>query len=249
MSVRNLSFSQNEFYHIYNRGVDKRGIFLDDQDRNRFIRLMFICNGAFPVVYRNTQKLSLSEIRVGNKLSAVGAYCLMHNHFHILVKETEEGGTVKFMSKLLTAYSSYFNRKYERTGTLFGAKFKSSHLDSDEYLKYMFAYIHLNPLKILDPNWKEKTLDLKTAKNFLDKYFCSSHADYAIGTREESVILNKEVFPEYFKNAKDFESYLYDWLNFEITKGLPWEKLGITICLILSWILQSNDVLSWQDLF
>lgn len=244
MTTRKVSFSLNEFYHIYNRGVDKRIIFLDYQDKRRFISLLFLCNGSQPVVYKSVQALPLDEIQVGAKLVSIGAYCLMNNHFHILIKEIEEGGTVKFMSKLLTAYSSYFNKKYNRTGALFGSEFKSSHLDTDEYLKYIFAYIHLNPLKILDPDWKRESLGTETIKDFLNKYNYSSYTDYTMGSREESVILNKKAFPEYFSNKKDFEDYLYEWTDYpnDLSKGRAWTKLGITLCLILGWLVQSDYV-------
>jgi putative transposase len=248
MGLRNISFSLDEFYHIYDRGVDKRIIFFDDNDKERFIRLLYLCNGTFPVIYRNVQTLPIGDIRVGKKLVAIGAYCLMPNHFHVLIKEVEEGGIVRFMSKLLTAYSSYFNKKYDRTGALFGTEFKASHLDSDEYLKYIFAYIHLNPVKVIDPNWKEKLFNVDTARVFLNRYSYSSYKDYAIGNREESLILNKVAFPEYFKDRDNFQNYLYDWIDIRReleplkldTKETPWEKLGITLCLVISWVIQSD---------
>ena len=165
MTVRKIAFSVEEFYHLYSRGVDKRPIFLDDSDKKRFVRLLFICNGIKPVMYRETSKLPFKNIDTGQKLVAIGAYCLMPNHFHLLIKEITEGGVVKFMSKLLTAYSTYFNKKHERIGALFGSEFKSSHLDSNEYLKYIFSYIHLNPLKTLSVNWRNEN------PNIPQKYF------------------------------------------------------------------------------
>jgi len=94
MTVRKITFSIEEFYHLYSRGVDKRLIFLDDNDRKRFVRLLFLCNGIKPVMYRETQKLSLADVETGPKLVAIGAYCLMPNHFHLLIKEITEGGIV-----------------------------------------------------------------------------------------------------------------------------------------------------------
>ncbi|MBX4189248.1 transposase [Candidatus Parcubacteria bacterium] len=194
--------------------MDKREIFLDDHDKKRFVRLLYLCNGSKSVEYRILKDKPLSDIDMGEKLVAIGAYCLMSNHFHLLIRETVEGGIVKFMSKLLTAHSSYFNKKYGRTGALFGSEFKSSHLNSDEYLKYMFAYIHLNPLKILDSNWKSKAINPVIASQFLDRYNFSSQADYKEKWREEMLILNRAAFPEYFANKGDFEAFLYDWLDY-----------------------------------
>ena len=214
MTVRKIIFSVEEFYHLYSRGVDKRSIFLDDADRKRFVRLLFLCNGTKPVMYRETKKLSLKDIDAGQKLVAIGAYCLMPNHFHLLIKEITEGGIVKFMSKLLTAYSTYFNKKYERAGSLFSSEFKSTHLDVDKYLKYIFAYIHLNPLKILNANWKNEKMDISQTELFLNAYKYSSYHDHISENREEYMILNKVVFPEYFKNVDNFKNNIYDWINF-----------------------------------
>ncbi|MDB5266870.1 MAG: hypothetical protein JWN89_685 [Parcubacteria group bacterium] len=215
MSARTTIFSINEYYHLYSRGVDKRVIFLNDEDRKRFIRLLYLCNNEAPVVYKITQHKNLTDIPRKKKLVSIGAYCLMPNHFHLLVKETEEGGIAKFMSKLLTAYSSYFNKRYERTGTLFGSGFKASHLDSDEYLRYMFAYIHLNPLKLFDPEWKARKIESEPAKKFLESYSFSSHFDYLERDREEKHILDTEAFPSYFIGSKDFKRQMYEWLNFD----------------------------------
>jgi putative transposase len=177
---------------------------------------MYICNGGKPVVYRNIKGVSLDKIDVGDKLVAIGAYCLMSNHFHILIKEIVEGGTVKFMSKLLTGYSMYFNKKYERTGALFGSEFKSEHLDSDEYLRYIFSYIHLNPVKIIDPKWKENGVtDLPKTERFLEGYDFSSYKDYIGNKREWEQILNRTAFPDYFSETKDVSSHIKDWLEYE----------------------------------
>lgn len=214
MTVRKIIFSVEEFYHLYSRGVDKRSLFLDDTDRKRFVRLLFICNGTKPVMYRETKKLSLKNIDTGQKLVAIGTYCLMPNHFHLLIKEITNGGIVKFMSKLLTAYSTYFNKKHERTGSLFSSEFKSTHLNTDEYLKYIFAYIHMNPLKIFDVNWKEENLNISQVESLLNNYVYSSYLDYLSENREEYIILNKEVFPKYFNTAEDFKRNIHDWINF-----------------------------------
>jgi len=165
-------------------------------------------------MYRETQKLSLADVETGPKLVAIGAYCLMPNHFHLLIKEITEGGIVKFMSKLLTAYSAYFNKKYERAGALFGSEFKSTHLDADEYLKYIYSYIHLNPLKLFNTNWKSEKLDSSKVESFLNKYKYSSYQDYLSKDREEYAILNHAVFPKYFNDADHFKKNIGDWISF-----------------------------------
>ena len=148
----------------------------------------------------------------------------MPNHFHLLLREKKEGGISMFMEKFLTAYSMYFNKKNGRTGKLFEGVFKAIHVDNDEYLKYLFSYIHLNPVKIIDPLWKESGIsDKEKAKQYLGNYPYSSYFDYLGRARGENLILNKEAFPEYFENSKEFEQFIDDWLLLKEFQGLPLE--------------------------
>lgn len=220
---RKIIFSPDEYYHVYNRGVEKRTIFATSSDRERFLRLMYAANGENPVVLRDYQGLPLAEIEKGEDLVGIGAYCLMPNHFHILVREVSDGGISKFMSKLTTGYSMYFNKKNERKGSLFEGTFKAIHVDDDEYLKYLFSYIHLNPVKLIDPTWKETGIkDIQEAKKYLREYRFSSYVDYLDknNKREELALLKKELFPDYFSLTRDFESFIEEWLTF--TKDYPW---------------------------
>ncbi|MEK7567462.1 MAG: transposase [Patescibacteria group bacterium] len=224
---RKFSFSIGEFYHIYNRGTEKRKIFLNEKDYRRFIKLLFLSNGTKPVVIKDLpQGRSLGEVSKGNNLVSIGAYCLMPNHFHLLVREITENGITKFMSKLSTAYSMYFNKTNERTGSLFEGRFKALHVENDEYLKYLFSYIHLNPIKIIDKNWKSKTLiNTKNIKEYLENYSYSSYLDYVGKDRAEKIILNKNSFPEYFESFKEFQKFVYWWLEFKSKdepKDRPW---------------------------
>jgi putative transposase len=219
---RKITFAVGEYYHLYNRGVDKREIFLDDSDRKRFMRLLFIANGTKPFEYRNMKDKSFLEIERDEPLVAIGAFCLMPNHFHLLVKETVDSGLSDFMEKLTTGYSKYFNTKYKRTGTLFQGVFQAQHVDRDEYLKYLYAYIHLNPIKLIDSKWKETGIqDKKKAQKYLASYPHSSFIDYARGDevqREEAQILSKKEFPEYFSDQRDFSDLVNDWLLFQEEK-------------------------------
>jgi len=140
----------------------------------------------------------------------------MPNHFHILVKEKVAGGTSLFMQKLSTAYTMYFNVKNERTGALFAGCFKATHASHDEYLKYLISYIHLNPIKIIDPAWKDTGIkNPMEAKNFLERYRYSSYSEYTKILRPESAILNISAFPEYFSAADGFENTLQSWLLYK----------------------------------
>ena len=218
--ARKLSFSVSECYHIYNRGTEKRDIFLDKADYLRFIVSLYISNNTDVMHISNLINQGETLMKILNmdkkgSLVDIGAYCLMPNHFHLLVKEKTENGISKFMSKLTTGYSMYFNKRYDRTGNLFQGVFKSTHADSDEYLKYLFAYIHLNPVKLVDAEWKENGIkDKNTADYFLKGYSYSSYFDYSnIGNRPEIKIINKDAFPKYFSKTKDFEDFINDWLS------------------------------------
>ncbi len=215
--MRNLGFSIGEYYHIYNRGVDKRIVFNEKRDYLRFIFLLYICNNTEPIHTYQKKPKQYSELFnyvKSDTLVDIGAYCLMPNHFHILVKEKCDGGTSKFMQKLSTAYTMYFNSKYLRTGSLFQNTFKAQHSSNDRYLKYLFSYIHLNPVKIIEPHWKNSGIkNYSRTRHFLQSYQFSSYLDYQNLIRAESKILNKFSFPDYLKNAHDFESSICDFLD------------------------------------
>lgn len=218
---RKFVFSEGEFYHIYNRGTDKRSIFIEKEDYNRFLLILHLCNNTKSVDISNLLRDGISfndlmDINIEERLVDIGAYCLMPNHFHLLVRENRKDGISLFMKKLLTAYSMYFNIKHKRKGGLFEGPFLAKHVDSDEYLKYLLSYIHLNPIKLLCPKWKEEgILDEFGAKRYLAGYKYSSYLDYLGIKRREEKILNRKVFPEYFKEFKEFEDFIKEWLFFK----------------------------------
>jgi REP element-mobilizing transposase RayT len=215
MSVRRVQFAKGEYYHLYTRGVEKRKIFLDDADRRRFMRLLYSANSDLSVHLSNYQGKALLDIPRGLSITAIGAWCLMPNHLHLLVKETKENGISEFMQKLLTGYSMYFNKKYQRTGSLFESKFNAKHLDTDQYLKYQYTYIHLNPVGIVDAGWKKKKItNITNAKRFISTYPYSSYLDYEDEEREERILLQSDVFPNYFTQPQDFEAMVDEWLEF-----------------------------------
>ncbi len=215
MAIREISFAPGCYYHIYNRGNSKQKIFLDKNDYHRFIKLLYISNSRQNFAIRNFSKKNIYDVDRGQKLVSMGAFCLMSNHFHILLCQPENGDISKFMQKLSTSYSMYFNKKYERTGGLFESKFKSEYVETDRHLKYLFSYIHLNPLKIVDPKWREKSgNDLSGSMKFLENYNFSSFDEYIGKSRIEQVILDRQDFPEYFPAEKIFLEEITEWINF-----------------------------------
>lgn len=210
---RKIKISIGEVYHIYSRGVDKRIIFLSIKDKERFIKLLYLCNSKDKFKFDHYKKLPLSKIPPPERIVAVGAYCLMNNHFHILVKEITENGISTFMEKLLTAYSMYFNKKYRRSGALFEGRFKARHVDKDNYLRYLYCYIHLNPIKFVDSDWQNNELVIDDKfRDFLDGYYFSSYFDYKGQDREEGLILSRQDFPDYFQRIS-FEKIVKNWIE------------------------------------
>ena len=217
MSIRQVDLVQGEYYHIYNRGNSKQKIFHDREDYLRFIALLYISNSSesFNLYDLNRDtNFNVYEIERTNLLVDVGAFCLMPNHFHILITERIEGGISKFMQKLSTAYSMYYNKKYKRTGSLFEGKFKSQHAGIDQHLKYLFSYIHLNPIKLIQKDWKEKGIrNKKEAINYLNKYTYSSYLDFIGEKRVQNKIINVKAFPKYFSNKNLFIEEIFEWLT------------------------------------
>jgi putative transposase len=218
MSIRKVNFAKGEFYHIYNRGNSKQIIFRNNEDYSRFISLLYISNMDKNFNFYNLKRnnsLDIFQIERGNLLVNIGAYCLMPNHFHLLLTEVTEGGISKFMQKLTTSYSMYFNKKYDRTGGLFEGKFKSRYIDSDRYLKYMFSYTHLNPIKLIQKDWKEKGIrDKKVVLEYLYKYKYSSYLDFFEKQRTQRNILKLELFPKYFIDKNSFKKEIFEWINY-----------------------------------
>lgn len=215
MAIRKVDFSTNEYYHLYNRGNSKQEIFLDREDYEHFVRLLYLCNSLRNITSRDISK-NIYDFDREETLVYIGVYCLMPNHFHLLIKEKSGNGISKFMQKVSTAYVMYFNKKYTRTGGLFEGKFKSQHIGIDKYMKYLFSYIHLNPIKLIEPKWKEKGIkNIQGAMVFLNKYQYSSYLDYINGDRVRLKLLDKKEFPGYFLNKSSIESEIFDWLKYK----------------------------------
>jgi putative transposase len=219
MPVRKVTFVPGEFYHLYNRGNSRQEIFLSNQDHQRFVDLLYVANGSSSLDLRSIKPDDLYTYERGERQVAIGAYCLMPNHFHLLVTPLVDDGVTTFMRKLTTGYSMYFNKKHFRTGSLFEGRYKSEHASEDTYLKYLFSYIHLNPVKLIQSDWREKGIqDREYAMTYLQNFQYSSYIDTQ-RDRPQAVILDRAHFPEYFSDKTDFETELLEWLNF--TKARP----------------------------
>ena len=150
--MRKAIFAEGEYYHIYNRGTEKRSIFSDQDDILRFVESIIQFNVIDPIgsLFENSFRKkhgllgSSTSKNADEKLVNIVAYCLNPNHYHLLLQQVTEKGIEKFMQRLGTGYTKYFNNKYDRTGALFQGKFKAVHIDSNPYLLHVSAYVNLN---------------------------------------------------------------------------------------------------------
>ena len=227
MSIRKVPLVCGEYYHIYNRGNSKQKIFLDDRDRERFLKLLYLCNSKQRIDFNNDivkRKINAWDFEKGEAIVDIGAWVLMPNHFHLYITpkknalrssdSSDENAISYFMHRVLTAYSKYFNAKYQRTGSLFEGKFKSVHVENEVQAKYLFSYIHLNPIKLINSKWKEEGIrDKKKAINFLDSYKWSSYLDYLEVIRPENKIIDRVDFLNYFETKNDFQKEIFDWIK------------------------------------
>lgn len=237
MGLRNTPLVGGEYYHLYNRGNDKRAIFLDDKDREHFVKLLYLCNSTRNLNFRDDiveKKIDAWKHDTGQKIVSIGAWVIMPNHFHLYItspidpslpkgnsfgefsemRKEKENGISVFMRKLCTSYTMYFNKKYDRTGKLFEGKFKSVHIKNDTQAKYLFSYIHLNPIKLLQKDWKERgILDENKTFHFLTDYQWSSYLDHAKKKRSEVAILSMLDFPFYFLNKSDLNREISEWIK------------------------------------
>lgn len=188
-------FEIGEWYHCYNRGVDKRCTFESSRDYERFQLGLYVGNSEIPVHLSNLKNSSLHSVLSddafdrGEPIVEVGAYSLMPNHFHFVLREITEGGIAHFMQKLCTGYTMYFNKKRERVGALFASTFKSKHAPDDRYLKHLVAYIHLNPAELFDSRWKNGEGNVKRIEQALKNYPYSSLPDLLGIQRPERKLL------------------------------------------------------------
>jgi len=230
-------FVNNEVYHVYNRGVEKRNIFTHNSDYLRFIHDLFEFNDNQSAQPSNI-KFSLREpslleearlfqcleagpLNIGRKrklLVEILAFCLMPNHFHLLLRQKVENGIIKFMQKLGTGYAVYFNQKKERVGPLFQGRFKAVLVKNDRHLMYLPHYIHLNPLDMVMPDWRKgKIKNSAKAIEFLENYRWSSFPDYT-GDKNFPSITQRKFILGLFGGVKEYYNSAKDWLsemNFE----------------------------------
>ncbi len=140
-------------------------------------------------------------------------FCLMPNHYHLLVRPKIEGSLTKFMKRLNMGYARHFNEKYERTGALFEGRYKAIEVNQEPHFAHLPYYIHCNPLDLTAPEWRNGKLDnYKEAIEFLEKYRWSSFLDY-IGKHNFPSVTQREFLLEFFNGPTEYKKSTYQWLR------------------------------------
>ncbi|MBU4338685.1 transposase [Patescibacteria group bacterium] len=199
--MRKFKFTNGEHYHIFNRGNNKRTIFLDEQDFSRFFQSMTEFNSTEPIgsIFENSfRKDKLGKLGGStSKLVDFICYCLNPNHFHFILKQLEEDGIRKFMHRIATGYTRYFDEKHNCSGSLFQGRYKAVHIDSNEYLLHLSAYINLNDrVHLLGGSTS------KSSRSSLDEYILGR-----TGFCEKNIILSQ------FKSMVEYKKFVQDSLR------------------------------------
>ena len=213
-------FVENQIYHIYNRGVEKRDIFLDDKDYLRFIHDLFEFNdrdSAFNVAYyfnsksKEVKSQYLEKERKPRKLLVeILLFTLMPNHFHLLLKQKQENGIVKFMQKLGTGYTNYFNKKYDRVGGLSQGRFKAVLINEEAHFIHIPFYFHTNPIDLIYGS--STSIDWRGQIEFLENYRWSSFLDY-IGKKNFPSVTSRKFLLEFWGGEKEYRKETEKWLR------------------------------------
>jgi len=193
--MRKVPFIKNEYYHIYNRGVDKRLLFNDEYDFARFLECMDEFNVVEPIgsIYSLQYKTSADKKMKSDKLVEFVCYCVNPNHYHFLLREISEGGISEFMKRLNGGYTRYFNDRHNRTGSLFQGVFKSKHVGTNEYLLHGSCYINLN----------DKVHKIRDEAH---KFVKSSWDEYTSSNSKEG-FCNKDIILGQFKHIDEYKKF------------------------------------------
>jgi hypothetical protein len=208
-----------EWYHCFCRGVDKRVVFSDDDDFERFLTLLYVSNGTKPLRVSDRRAHSLdaflndTSLDRGEQLVDIGAYTLMPSHPHFALRQLQDNGIARFMQKIFTGYTMYFNLKHQRRGALFGSSYRSKHVGDDQYLKRLIPYVLLNPIELFEPQWKDGIGDLPEIRQKLLAYKYSSLPDFLEIDREEKKILGTTL-SEYYDNKPTLDEMLVEALEY-----------------------------------
>ena len=214
-------FVTGEIYHVYSRGVEKRKIFMNDKDYFRAVHDLFEFNDIAPAqsFYHNIQSSEVRLQKIERKprklLVEILCFCLMPNHYHLMLRQKVDSGITEFMRKFGAGYTNYFNVKYDRVGHLFQGKFKSVHITKQSHFLYLPHYIHLNPLDMKMGEWRNKKIrSVPSALKFLESYRWSSYRDF-IGKKNFPSVTQRDFLLKIYGSPTliDYRKDLKEWLE------------------------------------
>lgn len=212
MPGREIPLVNNEIYHVVNRGIASQPTFIVKKNYQRALDSIFYYqNSKPPLRYAKFLNLPIKErMEILNKLRQqqeflieIICYCLMPNHLHLLLKQTENNGISRFMSNFTNSYTRYFNTLQKRNGPIFQGKFKAVRIVTDEQLLHVSRYIHLNPYT----GYIVKNLEE------LEIYPFSSFPEY-IG-RSQNNLCNKVPIISHFKNISSYKQFVFDNADYQ----------------------------------
>lgn len=200
MPYRLTSFVNDSYYHLFNRGVEKRIIFSNEHDYQRFLETLYYYQFSGPKPQFSTRnRFKIKDFRNNSKIVEIISYCLMPNHFHFLVKQLRDKGIQEFMQKVINSYTKYYNTKHRRVGHLFQGAFKAVSIETDEQLLHISRYIHLNPFAA-------------GLMNCSEDYPYSSYS-YYIGLSQDKLCMS-EVILNFFKNKTAYKEFINNYEDY-----------------------------------
>ncbi len=225
MPSKRPQFINGEYYHIFNRGVEKRDIFLKTADYFRFIFCLYELNDKKLVVMRDRIENRKKRKKYRGATPAltpapreplveVIVFCLMPNHYHLVLRQLVDGGISLFMKKLADSYVGYFNLKYNRRGmgSLFQGRFKAVHIKNDEQIAHLIRYIFTNPIELLNRSWKEEGVkNVQEVIKFLKSYKWSNYLD-CIGIPNFPSVTERRFITEFFGDSDKIKEFVENWI-------------------------------------
>lgn len=198
MPYRTTFLANGEYYHIFNRGVAKMNVFTNSFDYRRFLKTIQYYQVEGPKPRFSIFSSSTQSLNTNKKVISLITYCLMPNHFHLLVRQEKDGGISEFVSKLVNSYTKYFNTKYNRVGPLFQGQFKAVHIENNEQLLHVHRYIHLNPV-------------VSYLQKHLEDYKWSSYSEYVSQT---TGMCMKEVILAQFSSTEEYTEFIQNQIDY-----------------------------------
>lgn len=201
MPSRVIPLVNGEYYHIFNRGVNRLPVFTDILEYNRFLKILAYYQIEGPKPRFSRFDPQIHAIDLDKKIVKIVCFCLMSNHFHLVLKQTKDNGITEFLGKISNSYTRYFNTKNGRVGPIFQGEFKSVLVENNEQLLHLSRYVHLNPL-------------VSGITKELGSYRWSSYLEY-LGLSNTN-LCSKEIILDQFKSPDDYKKFVVDQVSYAL---------------------------------